>query len=99
MGYYGEQVAMSNSCTIRIERLANGWTVRMTDPKIVEANNKRSEKSNYSTPWKDPEVTFAFDDSKGVMKFLQANLEKALPVDEYDTSFAKALGETAEDKD
>lgn len=98
MGYYGEPVPMSNCCTIRIERLANGWSVRMTDPKIVAANNKRSEKGAY-TPYRDPEVTFAFDDAKGVMKFLEANLEKALPTDEYDTSFAKALGETAEDKD
>lgn len=98
MGYYGEPVSMSNSCTIRINRLANGWSVQMTDPKIVEANNKRSDKSGY-TPWKDPEVTFAFDDAKGVLEFLNANLEKALPTDEYDTSFAKALGETAKDKD
>lgn len=98
MGYYGEPVPMSNYCTVRIERLANGWSVRMTDPKIVEANNKRSTKGGDYAPYRDPEVTFAFDDAKGVLAFLNANLEKALPTDEFDTSFAKALGETAKDE-
>lgn len=89
---------MYGDCRISISRLANGWTVRMTDPKIAEANNKR-EKNNYSTPYRDPEVTFAFDTPKDVLKFLTANLEKSLPTDEFETSFVKALGETAKDKD
>ena len=89
---------MYGDCRISISRLANGWTVRMTDPKIAEANNKRSDKNGY-TPYRDPEVTFAFDTPKDVLKFLNANLEKALPTDEFDTSFVKALGETAKDKD
>lgn len=88
---------MSSDCRITISRLANGWSVRMTDPKIVEKNNKRDDKNGYR-PWTDPEVTFAFDTPKDVLKFLNANLEKALPTDEYDTSFAKALGETAKDE-
>ena len=90
---------MSSDCRIIISRLANGWTVRMTDPKIVEKNQKRDGKNGSYAPWQDPEVTFAFDTPKDVLKFLNANLEKALPVDEFDTSFAKALGETAKDKD
>ena len=44
---------MYGDCRISISRLANAWTVRMTDPKIAEANNKR-EKNNYSTPYRDP---------------------------------------------
>lgn len=87
---------MYSDCRITISRLANGWTVRMTDPKISAANNKRSEKGSY-TPYRDPEVTFAFDTPKEVLKFLNANLEKALPTDEFDTSFVKALGEAKDD--
>lgn len=81
---------MSNDCTIRINRLANGYTVQMTDPKIVAENNKRDSKTGY-TPYRNPDVSFAFDDTKQVVKFISENLDKALPMDEYDTSFKKAL--------
>ena len=88
-----------DDCRITISRLANGWSVRMTDPKIVEVNRKRDSSKGPYTPYRDPEVTMAFDTPKDVLKFLTANLEKALPTDEFETSFIKALGETAKDKD
>jgi len=85
-----------SSCTIRIERLANGYTVRMTDPTIVEKNKKREGARKPDAPyppWQDPEVTLAFETPKAVLQFLRDNLEKALPTDEYETSFTKALKE------
>ena len=84
-----------SSCTIRIERLANGYTVRMTDPTIVAKNKKRDTRKPRDpyVSYQDPEVTLAFETPKAVMKFLQENLEKALPMDEFETSFTKALKE------
>lgn len=85
-----------SDCNIRIKRLVNGYTVCMTDPKIVEQNRKRDNSKGPSI-WKDPEVTMAFKTEEEVIKFLKANLSKVLPTDEYETSFAEALGEEDDD--
>lgn len=77
----------------RIERLNNGFEVEMKDPEIVKANNKRSGKSNEPAPWKDPYVSFAFTTKEEVLKFLEKNLDKALPDDTYSTSFDAAVAE------
>jgi hypothetical protein len=86
-----------SSCTIRINKLANGFTVSMTDPEIVKANKKREEKRKPDSPyppWRDPEVTMAFEDADSVITFLKDNLDKAMPNDDdYETSFTKALKE------
>ena len=78
-------------CTI--ERLANGFEVEITDPKIVEANNKRSTKSMSSVSWKDPKVGYAFKTVDEVCAFLKANLDKAMPLDEFSGSFDAANSE------
>lgn len=85
-----------SDCNIRIRRLVNGFTVTMTDPKIVEKNKKRDNSKSY-VPWQDPEVTMAFKNAEEVNKFLSENLESVLPSDEFDTSFAKALAEKDDD--
>ena len=79
------------SCVIRIERAVNGYEVEMTDPKI------RAENMKPNTKWRDPEVSFVFKTVKEVTDFLVANLDKALPMDEYETSFTKALKEGDDD--
>jgi len=85
---------MYGDCTIRIERLQNGYNVRITDPEIVKQNNKRDRASKGECqPWKDPQVSYAFTTSSEVINFIKANIDKALPVDEFSSSFDKAAKE------
>ena len=76
-----------------IERLTNGYTVKVRDPKIVERNRKPS------TPYKNPCREYVFTDVKSVLSFLEKNLDKALPADEYETSFDAAVAEDDDDED
>lgn len=91
---YGNQV-----CSI--ERLDNGYVVKMRDPKIVAANKKRENKDQGTTsitPWRDPERSFACVDITAVLDFLKNNLDKATVEDDYSTSFkAAALAESDEE--
>lgn len=80
---YDEVRSMSEHCC-RIERAKNGYTVEMRDPKIVAANNKTSKEPS---PYRNPNVEYVFKDIKGVLKFLEANLDKALPMDEFGSTF------------
>lgn len=81
---------MSDYCC-RIERAKNGYTVEMKDPKIVKQNDANRDKPG---PWKNPNVEYVFQTMDQVLTFLKANLDKALPTDEYTSSFDKALTET-----
>jgi hypothetical protein len=88
---------MSEYCC-RIERAANGFTVEMKDPKIVAQNNKRAGKSGEVTGiWKDPNVEYVFKNVEEVLAFLGKALPTAMPLDEYETTFSKALTETEDD--
>ena len=81
-------------CTI--ERLANGFEVELTDPKIVAQNNKRDGKLGSNSPivpWKDPKIGYAFKNVDEVCAFLKTNLDKAMPLDEYGGSFDAAVAE------
>lgn len=82
---------MSDIC--KIERLANGYEVEVTDPKIAEAN-KKSKMGG----WKDPKVSYAFKTTKEVLTFLEKNLDKALPLDEYESSFDVAAKDEEKDE-
>jgi len=77
-------------CTVKIERLVNGYEVEMKDPEIVKANMKPSKGPS---PWKDPNVGYVFKTVDEVLAFLKTNLEKALPMDEYESSFDAASAE------
>lgn len=85
---------MSDYC-VRIECLQNGFEVELKDPGIVKANAKKG----VSTPWRDPWVSFAFTTSEEVLAFLKANLDKALPGDEYSSSFDLAVAEDDDEGD
>lgn len=85
-----------DSCSIKIKRLANGFEVQMTDPDIVKQNQAPSKKGEIGR-WRDPEVTYAFKTTDEVMKFLNKNLAKAMPTDEYETSFDAAMKEEDDD--
>jgi hypothetical protein len=89
---------MYGSERVRIGRAANGYTVTMTDPKIAAANAKRDSSKGPYTPYVDPDKEYVFTDIKSVMTFLTANLDKALPKVDYDSSFELA-SEEAEDND
>lgn len=81
-------------CIVKIEKLANGYEVEMTDPEIVKKNRSSGNKP---TPWKDPQVAYAFKSVDEVIKFLSANLEKAIPMDEYESSFDEAAATEEDD--
>ena len=82
---------MYGDCTIRIERLQNGYNVRMTDPKIVKENNERDKSSkNGCAPWRDSQVSYAFTTADEVVAFIKDNIDKALPVDEFSSTFDEA---------
>lgn len=78
-----------SECVIKIDRLANGWEVEMTDPEIVKKNRSPTKKGELGM-WKDPKVSYAFKTVDEVIKFISANLEKAIPMDEYESSFDEA---------
>lgn len=74
---------------IVIERNQNGFEVSVTDPKIVAANEARTGKGDMVAPWKDPEVEYQFTTKQQVLDFIEAAFEKALPEEEYSTTFDK----------
>ena len=86
---------MSEYCC-RIEKMSNGYEVEIKDPEIVKKNAKRDTKTGY-TPYKDPTKSFVFKTVKEVLDFLEKNLDKALPDDEYETSFDLAMADDDED--
>jgi len=60
---------MGGDCVARIEKLENGYTVEILDPKIQEANAK--PKSTYESPWK----SYAFTTAEEVKNFVGEHLE------------------------
>jgi len=81
----------------RIERLNNGYEVELTDPQIVAANNKRDNSGTRVGQWRDPKVGYVFKTVKEVTDFLSKNLDKAMPLDEYGSSFDSAVAEASDD--
>lgn len=81
--------------SVKIECLTNGYEVEMRDPEIVKANMKGA-KGNMPSPYKDPNVGYVFKTVDEVLAFLKTNLEKALPMDEYESSFDDAAEEEGE---
>ena len=77
----------------RIERLTNGYEVSVRDPKIVEANRKSN--SSYKNPCRE----YVFTDVKSVLLFLEKNLDKALPADDFDSSFDAAVADMDDEED
>jgi len=79
---------------VRIERAKNGFTVEMRDPKIDEQNRK-GENEGGSTEYRSPFVSYVFESTEAVLEFLGENLEKAMPLDEFETSFEEASKESS----
>ena len=87
-------------CNIGIQRHRNGYTVRITDPKIVKQNDERTRDKNGNTveSWRDPQVSYAFSTSDEVVDFIKSNIDKALPVDDFSSTFDKAAKEAIENE-
>lgn len=71
---------------VKIERAMNGFEVEMCDPAIKSANS-------IDGPYRDPYVSYVFKTSAEVLAFLEENLDKAVPMDEYETTFNEAAME------
>lgn len=84
-------------CDVRIGRMANGYSVRLDDPKIRAENAKPSTKGSIGS-WKDPSREYVFKTCEEVLTFLEKSLDKALPNDDYSSSFDSAVN-AASDKD
>lgn len=78
---------------VRIERLTNGYEVTVRDPKVVEKNSKPG--SQYRSPIRE----YVFTDVKSVLAFLEKNLDKALPADDFASSFDAAVAELDNEDD
>lgn len=92
MGYYGD-----SDCCVKIEKLANGFTICIKDPAIIKFNKERNKlNAKPNTPYiesKDPWKEFVFKDENEVIAFLKKNLKKAVvgTDDDYETSFDLAV--------
>lgn len=84
-------------CNIRIGRTQNGFLVTITDPAIVKQNQERNNtsKGDCCAPWQDPDVKYSFETKEAVATFISENIDKALPVDEYSSTFDKAAKEAS----
>lgn len=95
-------VSYGSGC-VRIDRKANGYSVCVTDPAIVAANNARDSSKGPYKPWRDPERSYVFKDITEVLEFLKKNLDKALPKDDpadsFESAFDKAAAAASKTKD
>lgn len=80
---------------IRIKRDRNGYSVRVTDPKVQEANRKRDtiKSGEPCSPWQDPEIEYNFTTKEQTLTFITSVIEDALPVDDFSAGFDKAAKE------
>lgn len=78
-----------SDCCVTIDRIANGYTVSVRDPKIVKKNMKPGS-------YQDPCKKYSFDSLPKVLDFLKKNLDRALPEEDYDSAFETASTEADE---
>jgi hypothetical protein len=79
---------------VRIARAQNGFTVEMRDPAIVKRNREASRSDDeVGMEPRSPFVSFVFESAAEVQAFIGENLETALPLDEFETSFKEAVEE------
>jgi hypothetical protein len=75
---------------VRIEKLNNGYEVEIRDQKQAAKNEKPGA---YRDPW----CSYAFKTTAEVCKFLEQNLDKAVPPDNFNSSFDAAVAEDGDD--
>jgi len=84
-----------DDCIVRIEKLSNGFEVEIRDAKQADKNRS----SKIDAPYHDPWCCYAFKTTAEVCAFLDKNLDKAVPPDEFGSSFDAAVAEDEEDDD
>lgn len=94
---YGAE-PMGDYCC-RIEKMSNGYEVEIKDPAIVKANAKRDNGKGPYVPYKEPMRSFVFKTTAEVVAFLTKNLDKAMPDDEFDSTFDAAVAESDDDEE
>lgn len=77
---------------ISISRVANGFIVEMTDPKIVAQNMKSDGK------YRDPDIKYVAEDWDAVKKYLDGVTEDMLPPPE-ESEYSNAFSEIAKGDD
>lgn len=77
-----------SDCVLRVDKLANGYTVEVCDPKIAASN--RNSKVPYKNPWRE----YAFSSEKEVLAFITKVLPKlSAPKDDMASCFDSACAE------
>lgn len=79
-----------DDCIVKIEKLSNGYEVEIRDGKQTMKNSKPG-------PYKDPWCGYAFKSVAEVVAFLEKNLDKATPAEEFESSFDAAAAEDDDD--
>ena len=78
---------------IRIQKTISGYELRLRDPAIVAENKKLGKGEAYGPKWQDPCREFVLKDKKALLSFLDKNIDKALPADDYTSSFDAAVAQ------
>jgi hypothetical protein len=78
---------------VRIEKLDNGFEVEICDQKARAKNKKPGAGLTYTNPWR----SYAFRTTAEVCKFLEKNLDKAVPTDDFSSSFDAAVAADEDD--
>ena len=90
--YDCELISMSDE-RIHITRSGSGYKIRVTDPAIRAANENRDTNKTPYPKWQDPDREFVLKDKAALMKFLEGNIDKALPKGDFESSFDAAVAE------
>ena len=86
---------MSYDSCLRIERVANGYSVTLRDPAIIAKNQKRDSSKGPYAPYQDPERTYIFKTCAELTAFITKNIDKALPAQSASDSFESAFDKAA----
>lgn len=73
-------------CRVVIERVANGYEVEVYEPASDSKDSMMIDRKK----------EYVFRTVDEVLTFLNKNLDKALPADEYDSAFDAAVAEDEE---
>lgn len=76
---------------LRVEKLTNGYTVSICDPKVME--NNRKPKSEYEDPWKE----YAMTSAEEVKTFIGLHLDSLKPPPGADEEYAEAFKQASTD--
>lgn len=80
-----------NDTILRIEKLENGYTVSVCDPKIMAENEKPK------TQYKDPYKNYAFTTAEEVKAYVGEHLDSLKPPPDADAEYGMAFKRATKD--